>query len=316
MLLYFIPYALTVIFPLSAYQYILCLGIMGIGVAGIGLGIMHDACHGSLFSNRKLNLIMSYSLNLIGGNALSWKIQHNVLHHSFTNVHGLDEDLEAGNIMRFTPSEKWKVRHKFQHIYAWFLYSLMTFMWVLIKDFKRIMKYYRLGLLEAQGVKLWKALLTIGVSKVLYLAYTIGIPLYLGYDLWLVLTGFMLMHMLGGLMLAMIFQPAHIMENHTFVDNDVKVIHDSYESHQLKTTGNFAPTNKLLTWFCGGLNYQVEHHIFPNICHVHYPAISKIVKETAAEFNLPYRSVPSFRGALKIHQRTMKKLGQKDYQWT
>lgn len=308
--LYFGPFVVIASMTVSTWQYILCAAIMGVGVAGIGLAIMHDANHGSLSSKKWVNRLFGYSLNLIGGNALSWRIQHNVLHHSFTNVRGLDEDLEAGNIMRFTPHEPWKKRHRGQHIYAWLLYSLMTFSWVLVKDFRRITKYKQLGLLEAQGVSYFAAILTIAISKVVYLSYMIALPLYLGYSVWLVMSGFVLMHLIGGLLLAMIFQPAHIMEEHSFVEEDVKQLEECYESHQLNTTSNFAGKNAILTWFCGGLNFQIEHHIFPNISHVHYPEISKIVRSTAEEYGLPYRSVPTFRGALVLHQRTMKRLSR------
>lgn len=308
--LYFGPYALMVSVELTAWQYILTYAIMGIGLAGIGLGIMHDACHGSFSKKRWVNQLFGYSLNAVGGNALNWKIQHNVLHHSFTNVHGVDEDLEGGNIMRFTPNEPWKPRHKYQYIYSWFLYSLMTISWVTLKDFKRLSRYNELGLVEAQGTTMVKAIVVLVISKIVYYGYMFAVPLMLGYNPFLVIGAFLMMHMIGGLLLAMIFQPAHIMEEHEFVQGNTDVISSSYEGHQLKTTANFAPTNKLLTWYCGGLNYQVEHHIFPNISHVHYPAISKIVKATAEEFGLPYRSATSFRQALQIHQRTMKNLGR------
>jgi linoleoyl-CoA desaturase len=311
--LYFGPYAVIISSNLGPVAYMIASFVMGVGLAGIGLAIMHDANHGSLSNKKWVNQIFAYSLNLIGGNSLSWKIQHNVLHHSFTNVHGVDEDLEGGHIMRFTPNEPWKKRHRLQHIYSWGLYSLMTFSWVLIKDFKRMGKYRDLGLLEAQGVTYAGAILTLIVSKIVYIGYMLVLPLWLGYNVWLVLSGFFLLHVLGGLILALIFQPAHIMDHHEFIENERDVIHETYESHQLNTTSNFAPGNKLLTWYCGGLNYQVEHHIFPSICHVHYPAISKIVKATAEEFGLPYKSVPTFSEAVGIHQRTMKKLGQPEW---
>jgi linoleoyl-CoA desaturase len=312
--IYFVPYGMIVLSEVPAWLYFTAAIVMGIGMAGIGLAIMHDANHGSLSSKSWVNNLFSFSLNIIGGNSLNWKIQHNVLHHSFTNVHGVDEDLEGGHIMRFTPKEPWKKHHRNQHLYAWLLYSMMTFSWVLIKDFRRITRYHRMGLLEAQGASYAGAIATIAVSKVIYILYMLVLPLSLGYQPWVVFGSFVLMHMIGGLLLAMIFQPAHVMEGHEFIENDREVIEESYESHQLNTTSNFAPSNKLLTWYCGGLNYQVEHHIFPSVSHVHYPAISKIVKQTAAEFNLPYRSVASFRQALSIHQQTMKRLG--DPAWT
>ncbi|GAB4375803.1 MAG: acyl-CoA desaturase [Salibacteraceae bacterium] len=303
-----VPYGIMVAFPLNPWQAIACWVIMGIGVAGIGLAIMHDANHGSISSKKWVNDLLGYSLNLIGGSALAWRIQHNVLHHSFTNVKGLDEDLEGGNIMRFTPHEPWKKRHRYQHIYAWLLYSLLTFSWVLAKDFRRTLKYHRLDLLRTQGVSLGYAMFSILLSKIFYVTYIIVVPIMVGYSPGLVIGGFLLMHLISGLMLASIFQPAHIMEDHEFMPDSIQEIDGVRESHQLLTTSNFANENKLLTWFCGGLNYQIEHHIFPNICHIHYPAISKIVKQTAEEHGLPYRSIPTFSEAIAIHQRTMRKL--------
>jgi linoleoyl-CoA desaturase len=311
--MYFGPYLLFLFADLTPVQFFLCWLIMGVGVAGIGLGIMHEANHGSLTGQPWLNKLFGYSLNLIGGNSLSWRIQHNVLHHSFTNVHGIDEDLEGGHIMRFTPKEPWKKHHRLQHIYAWALYSLMTFSWVLLKDFKRLKKYNDLGLVKMQNTTYAKAFLTIAVSKVIYLTYIIAMPLIVGYSVGAVLLGFVFMHLIAGLLLAMIFQPAHVIESHEFHHATDAEINQTYESHQLNTTSNFAPNNKLLTWYCGGLNYQIEHHIFPSISHVHYPEISKIVRATAEEFGLPYRSAGSFRDALRIHQRTMKKLGTPEF---
>jgi len=313
--LYFGPFVVILTQELVLWQYLIASLIMGVGVAGIGLAVMHDANHGSLSKYSWLNKLLGYSLNVIGGNSLSWRIQHNVLHHSFTNVKGLDEDLEAGKIMRFTPHEPWKERHRYQYIYAWLLYSLMTFSWVAVKDFSRITKYKNLGLLEAQGESYFRAMFTIAISKIFYLSYLIALPLFLGYNVWVVLSGFVLMHLVGGLLLAMIFQPAHVMEEHTFVDEGVDQLAGCYESHQLATTTNFGGNNPLLTWYCGGLNFQIEHHMFPSICHIHYPALSKIVKATAEEYGLTYRSIPTFGGALAVHQRTMKKLSSPDFVW-
>ena len=227
--LYFVPYFITVFFPLNVWQYYLALCTMGVGMAGIGLAIMHDANHGSVSSKQWVNKLVGYSLNLIGGNSLSWKIQHNVLHHSFTNVHGIDEDLEGGHIMRFTPYVEWKKHHKGQHIYAWALYSFMTFSWVLIKDFKRLKKYDELGLVKLQGTTYTKAFLTILVSKIVYISYMLVVPLMLGYAWWMVLSAFLVMHLIGGLMLAAIFQPAHVMEEHGFGVSRPKLDRESLE---------------------------------------------------------------------------------------
>jgi len=145
----------------------------------------------------------------------------------------------------------------------------------------------------------------------LYVSYTLVIPiLFAGVGTGFVVFGFILMHLVAGLSLGLIFQPAHLMEEVAFPlpDNDNK-IEKRWAEHQMLTTANYANENKFITWFAGGLNYQIEHHLYPRVCHVHYKAISKIVRKTATEFKLPYIASETFIGALKSHSRTLQHLG-------
>lgn len=312
-LLYFIPYGII----MSGITYnllilwLLCI-IMGFGVAGIGLSVMHDANHGSYSRHDWVNRLLGYSLNLVGGSAMNWKIQHNVKHHTYTNIHEEDEDISPRGVLRMAPGSDYKYMHRFQHWYAWFFYGLMTLVWVFYKDFSRLMIYHQEGHLRRQKTTLGREWAILIFSRLIYFAYLIVLPaMLLPFTWWQVAIGFITMHYVAGFVLAIIFQPAHVIDGTTYPEPDVEGnIENDWTIHQMETTTNFANNNKWLTWYAGGLNYQVEHHLFPNICHVHYPAISSIVKKTAEEFGVRYHAEPDFFSALKKHTLMLKILGK------
>lgn len=310
---YFLPFALIVSNVITSFWAIaIAYFIMGLGMAGIGLCVMHDANHGAYSKNNKVNTLIGHVISLIGGHAVNWKIQHNVLHHSYTNVDGMDDDIDIGKIMRFSPHQERLGIHRIQHIYAWFLYTLMTLMWCTTKDFQGIVKYKKEGLLKGQKTSLGKELVMISLLKAVYFLYILVIPMiFMAGPWWYALIGFGIMHMVAGLILSSIFQPAHVLETSDFlVPEKNKKIVPNWAIHQLRTTTNFGTKSRVFTWLVGGLNYQIEHHLFPNICHVHYWKISKIVRETAREFNLPYNVEPTFLTALISHGRMLRKLGR------
>ena len=310
--LYLVPFFImlsgTVSYPMVLLLYV----VMGFGISGIGLSVMHDANHGSYSRKKWINKILGYSLNILGGNATNWIIQHNVLHHTYTNIDGLDEDISPRGIMRFSPHTERKSIHKYQHIYAWFLYSLMTISWVLMKDIMQLQRYSKGGLLKKQNISEFRAWSWLIFSKIAYLGYTVALPVILTpLLLWQAILGLLIMHFISGFVLAIIFQPAHVNESAEFpLLNSKGEVVDQWADHQMKTTMNFAQRNKILSWYVGGLNYQIEHHLFPNICHVHYRKLSKIVKETAKEYGLPYLEKTTFTEAVIDHARLLKKLGK------
>ncbi len=312
--LYFVPYAIIISGTSSLLLFYGLNIIMGIGLAGIGMSVMHDANHGAYSNKPWVNDLLGYSLNLVGGNAFNWKVQHNVLHHTFTNIEGVDEDITPRGVLRFSPHTKWKPFHRFQFIYAWFFYGLLSFVWIVFKDYGRLIRYNKDGLVKKQKTSLVKESVILVSSKLFYYAYIVGIPmLVLPFTWWQILLGFLTMHYVAGFILAVIFQPAHVVEGTEYPLPDEKGnIYNAWAIHQLFTTTNFAQNNKLLSWYVGGLNYQVEHHLFTNVCHVHYKQLSAIVKETAQEFGLPYKSKPRFRDAMFGHYLILKELGKKD----
>lgn len=286
--------------------------LMGFGMASIGLAIMHDANHGSYSKNKKINRFFSWTMNFIGGHSVNWQIQHNTLHHTYTNIHDHDEDIAPVDLLRFSPHAPLKKIHRFQYIYAWFFYGLMTLMWTSTKDFKQLNRYEKEGLLKQAKLNYGKELFTLILSKLIYFVYILGIPLFFsGLPWYYIVVGFLVMHFVAGLTLAIIFQPAHVIEDTEFpLPNETGNIENDWAVHQLYTTANFAPKNKLLSWFIGGLNYQIEHHLFPTISHIHYSKISQIVKDTAKEFNYPYIEKPTLVNAIISHTKTLKRLGR------
>jgi len=311
--LYFIPYFLLIFNVFSFTPILLFLAVlMGFGVAGIGLSVMHDANHGSYSHNKRVNKILSYSISLIGGHSLNWQLQHNTLHHTFTNIDGHDEDIDTAGLMRFSPHAPYKKVHRFQYLYAWFFYGLMTITWVVKKDFVKLAKYEKMGLLKARNKKYVPELLKLIALKAFYYVYMLVIPmLMMKISWWEILIGFFIIHYTGGMILALIFQPAHVVEDLKYPLPDTSGnMENDWAVHQLYTTSNFAPNAKFFSWFIGGLNFQVEHHLFPSICHVHYKRIAPIVRQTAEEFDYPYHSQKTFIKALGAHTRMLMQLGQ------
>jgi linoleoyl-CoA desaturase len=276
--------------------------LIGFGMAGYGLSVMHDANHGAYSKKKWINLTLGYILNFVGGYHINWKIQHNVLHHSYTNIVGHDEDIQKG-VLRFSSYQKRKFIHRFQAFYAPFLYLIMTLYWVLFKDLVDFGRYKKRGLYKLQGRTNGQALLEIILTKLAYWVLTFILPMMMSpFAWWHTLLGFLLLQAICGLILALIFQPAHVgEETEFFVTKENGSIENNWAIHQLQTTANFANKSVIFSWFVGGLNFQIEHHLFPNICHVHYKRISKIVKETAKEFQLPYHEHRTFLHAVWSH---------------
>lgn len=291
--------------------YILAWVVMGVGMAGIGMVIMHDANHLSYAKSKRFNRLLGSSLYLLGGYPVTWRYQHNTLHHGFTNIDGEDEDIAPPGFLRFSPHKPLKRAHKYQYIYAWFFYSLMTISWITTKDFKQLFRYKKMGAALTQKNNFTHMLLILILSKLMYYAVFLVLPLLLSPISWYwTLTGFVLMHMVCGFILGVVFQSAHVVPSSEYPlpDNKGK-FENNWAIHQLHTTCDFAPNSRIFSWFIGGLNYQIEHHLFPNISHVHYRNISVLVKEYARKHNIPYHSNRTFLSALWMHTKMLKQLG-------
>ena len=309
---YLLPFFIMLSLQPSFWPSMLLWLIMGISVAGIGMSVMHDANHGAYSSNKKVNEWVGYSLNLLGGAVFNWKLQHNVLHHTYTNVVHMDDDIEDKLVLRFSPHTDVKGVHRLQYVYAFLFYGVLTLYWVFLKDFVQYVKYTRNGVNTNTTAQNVVTLTKIILLKVIYLSLMLGMPIWVfGIPASTVIWGFVLMHFAAGLILTVVFQLAHTVEgtSHPLPD-EYGTIENSWAIHQVNTTVNFSRNNKWLSWYVGGLNFQVEHHLFPRVCHVHYPAISEIVKGTAEEFGIPYMENETFGDALRSHINTLQRFGR------
>jgi linoleoyl-CoA desaturase len=310
---YSIPYILMISGIIHGVAFICLMWIlMGLGAAGIGLSVMHDANHKSYSPHKFINTLLGHLLNLIGGHAGTWDIQHNILHHGYTNIDGFDEDIDAGSLLRFSPNKSVLKIHRYQYMYAWILYCFMTMKWITTKDFAQMYRFRKEGLLQVSSWKFFTKLLFLVISKLLYFFYIVVIPIIiLPVHWWVVVLFFFMMHCITGFMLSIIFQSAHVVPSSSFPIPDTKnSIEHNWLVHQFLTTTDFSPNSRIFSWLIGGLNYQIEHHLFPNICHVHYRNLSVIVKDTAKKFNVQYNSQPNFLKAVINHGRMLKQLGR------
>ncbi len=305
-------YVVLVFFtPQNDYISLALCFLLGINFAAIGFNLMHDGGHGSFSSKPWVNKMMAHSLELMGGSSFMWNLKHNQNHHTFTNIEGMDDDIDIKPFIRVSQDQPKKWYHRFQHIYSSFLYALTYILWVFWLDYR---KYFsgKIGEIKIKKMSLKDQIIFWG-SKVIYLILFLVIPI-LKVGLWDTLIGYTLAAMVTGFVISVVFQLAHIVEGAYFPeiteDTPLLKIETEWAIHQLRSTANFATKNKFVSWFIGGLNYQVEHHLFPKVCHIHYPKINKIVQETCKEHNITYLEFPTVFSAYKSHLTHLKQVGR------
>jgi len=286
---------------------LLC-SLFGFIQATIGFNVMHDANHGSFSDKKWINNLFGLTANMMGVNAWMWKQKHNVIHHTYTNINGVDDDIGKMPLMRMSPSQEHLSLHRYQHIYCIPLYAVSSLAWTFVADF---IKYFgqKIQFTKIRGMDA-KQHFIFWISKLLYVFFYVALPIMLVGFLPFII-GFVLMHLTLGFTLAIVFQLAHVVEATHFVDahNQDLLIKDEWAVHQVETTADFATGNKVISWLTGGLNFQVEHHLFPKVSHVHYPVIHKFVKESCEKFSIRHNDYPTMTAALRSHFRFIKRLG-------
>lgn len=306
-----IIYGTLIFFKMNMLPALLLCALLGFVFASIGFGVMHDANHGSYSTKPWLNDTLGLTANALGASSFFWKQKHNIIHHTYTNVDGIDDDIAKSPIIRQCETQKWVPAHKIQHLYLLPIYALSSIFWLFFMDFT---KYFTRKIYTTEAWKLTpKNHLIFWVTKILYFTFYMIIPAIVwGFGPWLL--GFMVLHIVMGITLSLTFQLAHVVENTEFENvalDETKHVETAWAEHEVRTSSNFAMNNPVVSWFVGGLNFQIEHHLFPKVSHVHYPAISKIVMEKCKEFNLPYNKYDTMLGAVASHFRVMKSLGKK-----
>jgi len=302
-------WVLLVFFATEAWQGVLLAISLGLSISGIGMSVQHDANHGAYSSHPGVNQAVRLTLDVMGVNSYIWRQKHNVLHHTYTNIEGIDFDLDFGSIARLSPDQPRRPWHRFQHLYLWFLYGLLLPKWVFYDDFvilyTRKMGPHPLPKLGRGDLALFWA------SKVFFAGWAIIVP-----ALYHPLSHVILFHLIAvfalGMTLSAVFQLAHCVEEAEFPQPAPagEPMENDFAIHEVETAVDFARDSALVSWYLGGLNFQVEHHLFPKVCHLHYPALSRIVEDLAEKHGVRYRANYSLWDALLSHYRHLRKLGQ------
>jgi len=282
---------------------------LGLAFAGIGFNVGHDGNHGSYARSPFVNHIMERSYDILGASSYYWRWKHNTYHHNFTNIHGVDDDINLGPLCRMTPYQKLHWHHRYQHIYMLFLYGFIHIKWVFFDDFNYLISG-RLSSYDIPRPKGWR-LAELFLGKILFVTVMLVVPSFF-HPFWLVLLMFLLVSFSLGVTLSVVFQLAHCTTGATFTTppEDHEKMEMCWASNQLMTTVNFAPKNPLVTWYVGGLNYQVEHHLFPKVSHCHLPALAGMVEKAAKEYGVCYLTHDTMFGAFKAHMKWLRKMGQ------
>lgn len=282
--------------------------LLGMNQAFIGFNIMHDACHGSYSEKKWVNNLLGYTMNFLGSDAFIWKTKHNVVHHTYTNIDGIDDDIMKIPVLRHCETQKKLKMHRYQYIYSVLIYFLTIHFWVWLMDF---IKYFTGKVVVTPVNFTLKQHIAFWVSKLWYLTAYILVPIYfVGFTPFII--GFLVMNALFGFTMSVVFQLAHVVEKTHFEEalHGDKLIEKEWAEHQVLTTCNFSTKNKVVSWFLGGLNFQIEHHLFPKVSHIHYPQISAIVERVCAQHNVTYNYYPTMGQAVASHFKVMRDLGR------
>jgi len=302
-------YILLVCFAGNWWQAILSSISLSLSIAAVAFNIQHDGGHKAYSKRSWINRLMATSLDLLGGSSYIWDHKHNTVHHTYANITDHDDDIDLGFLARLSPHQKRLGIHRLQHLYLWILYGFLPIKWQLYDDFHDVI-VGRVGTHSFARPR-GKALAIFIAGKVASLSLAFVVPLFF-HSIWAVLLFYVIVLHLNGVILAVVFQLAHVVEESSFPMPDTvsNKMDDPWAIHQVQTTVDFARNNPFLTWYLGGLNYQVEHHLFPRICHINYPRISKMVEEVCTEFGIRYNANKTMLSAICSHYRWLRTMGK------
>jgi linoleoyl-CoA desaturase len=309
---YVVSYVLLVFVATSWWQAIPLAFSLAFAMAAIGFNIQHDGGHSAISRYRWVNKIAAMSLDLIGASSYLWHWKHVIFHHTYVNITGVDADIEIGKLVRFSPHQKRSHWHRWQHVYLWPLYGIMASRWHLMGDFQDIYngKIGPHSIPRPKGLDL--AIFIVG--KLTSVCLLLAMPMFF-HDWWVVVLYYILVTGVIGMTLSIVFQLAHCVEEAEFplADTATHRLEDTWAMHQVKTTVDFSRDSKVISWLLGGLNFQIEHHLFPRVCHTNYPALSRIVEKTCQEYGVKYSVHPTFGAGLRSHYQWLHRMGHTDF---
>ena len=298
-------YVVAVFVVRETWQAALAAVSLGLSMAGVGFNVQHDGNHGALSRRRWVNQLAALSLDLLGGSAYFWHFKHNIAHHTHTNIVGQDDDISLGVLGRVAPAQRWLPHHRFQAFYIWPLYALFAVEWQLGGEFRNLLFKRWVGSTRVPPPR-GKDLVIFWAGKVVFFGLAFGVPIAL-HPVGQVLAVYALSAFVLGMVLAIVFQLAHCSDAATFrtVSAASHQVPRPWAQHQVETTVDFGRSNRLLSWYLGGLNFQIEHHLFPRVSHVHYAALAPIVEDVCRTHGVRYFAHPTMRAAIRSHVRQL-----------
>jgi len=280
---------------------------LGLAAAGVGFNIPHDGGHRAYGKHPFVNRLAATAFDLLGASSYVWHWKHNVLHHGYTNLAGIDDDLDIGGIGRLAPEQRRLWMHRFQQFYLWALYGFLPAKWTFVDDFKALVSG-RIGPHRFPRPKGKELGLLFG-GKILFFFLAFALPLFF-HSFWMVLLFYAISSAVLGVTLSVVFQLAHCVQEADFPAARSKEVQNEWAAHQVETTVNFCRDSKIIGWYLGGLNMQIEHHLFPKVCHVHYPALSRIVEGVCKDFGVRYTCHRNAFAAIASHYRWLREMGR------
>ena len=288
---------------------LLCLVGLAAGATLTAFCVQHDANHGAYFTKRRYNHLMGWTADaLLGFSSYAWRVKHNVAHHTYTNVDDYDDDISQVPFARFMPQQKARPWYRLQHYYIWPMYTLMVLRWQTAGDVAAFARG-SIGRSPLRAPKRWD-LVGLVAGKAFFIGWALVVPM-LVYPWWGVLGAYVVFAMIMGLITATTFQLAHCVEEADFASvEELSGPKRVWAVHEVETTVDFCPRNPVLTWVLGGLNYQIEHHLFPRVPHTHYARIAEIVKRNSEKYGVRYTTQPTLWFALRSHFRHLRTMGR------
>jgi linoleoyl-CoA desaturase len=312
LLAWFLGSYLALVFKADAWWQALLLAMsLGLAMAGLGFNCCHDAAHGAFSNLNLINRALTRAFDLLGMSSYVWHWEHNIFHHSYPNIAGADQNIDIGSFARLSPHQPHRWIHRYQHLYLWLLYGFIHLKWQLFYDYKCLVSG-RIGTNDFPRPCGWQ-LLALLAGKALFYGWAIALPTFF-HPLWVTGLFFLVASVTCGIALSYVFQLAHCTESADFLTaaDESPYCGREWAVHQVQTTVDFARQSRLWSWYLGGLNFQIEHHLFPQIAHEHYPALAEIVEATCDDFGIRYWAHPSLSSAFASHQRWLYRMGRRE----
>ena len=302
-------YGLILSGAFSVWEMLLLANVYGVASLLLALSVGHDAAHDAVFFSKRLNRITQFlCFCLLGADPYLWRLRHVKSHHVFPNVNGCDIDIDSNMFLRLTPNHRRRWYHRFQHLYAPIIFWLVDIHTVFIQDFQYLFKRRLANLVDIRHSI--GAYASFAACKLVYVLIVFLVPLWmLPLPWWQVLAGALIMSFVASCLFVYLLIGTHFAEETEFpeVGADGSIDHD-WAVHAMITSLDWSPYSRLAQFLSGGANAHAAHHLFPNVCHIHYIAITRIIARAAREYGFTH-NVSTLPRMVRSHFRFLKAMG-------